>query len=37
MGSKSTQWEFQDPKMEGAGPIFKAICCGDTPLHRPEI
>ena len=30
------QWEFQDRKMGGTVP-YKAIFCGDIPLHRPYI
>ena len=29
------QWEFQDPKNGGTVP-YKAIFCGDIPLHRPK-
>ena len=32
----SCQWEFQDPTDEGTVP-YKAIFCGDIPLHRPYI
>jgi hypothetical protein len=31
----SVKWELQDPKMGIAVP-FKAIFCGDIPLHSPE-
>ena len=31
------QWEFQDPTDGGTLVPYKAIFCGDIPLHRPYI
>ena len=32
----NNQWEFQDPIHGGTLVPYKAIFCGDIPLHRPN-